>query len=396
MAKGRRGNGEGSIRRRSDGRWEALVSLPDGRRKSLYGKTRQEVARKLAEMLRDISKGLPVPLERLTVAAFLTDWLAMKQLDLRPSTYVNYETQLRRHVIPTIGHLTLTKLTASDLNHMYAETIRKGISPTTVYSHHLILHKALRDAMRADLVSRNVAELDMPPRKAHYEAQTFTVEEARRFLTAIATDRFQALYLLAIMTGMREGELLALTWPMIDLDSGTLHVRATHIKIHGQFHINEPKTSAGRRILLLNDVTIAALSAHHARQLEERRQMKRQGVVWADTSLVFPDEAGQRITPTKFYQGRYQPLLRRTGLPRIRFHDLRHTVATLFLLLGVDATVVANILGHANPRITQALYQHVQPQMQREASMALQRLLTGEPSPPIVDSDPAPDDGQSN
>lgn len=389
MSRGRRGNGEGSIRKRTDGRWEAMVSLPDGRRKSLYGKTRNEVARKLAEVLRDISKGLPVPLERLTVAAFLTDWLSMKQLDLRPSTYVNYETQIRRHILPAIGHLTLTKLTATDLNRMYAESVRGGLSPTTSYSHHLIMHKALKDAMRADLVTRNVAELDSPPRKSHYKARTFTVDEAKRFLTTIATDRFQALYLLAIMTGMREGELLALTWPMIDLHAGTLAVRATHMKIHGQFVISEPKTEAGRRILLLNDVTLAALLEHRQRQQAERQDAAQQGMRWQDAALVFPDEVGARITPTKFYQGRFQPLLRRSGLPRVRFHDLRHTVATLLLLLGVDATVVANMLGHANPSITQSIYQHVQPQMQRDASLALQRLLTGEASPPIVDSDPA-------
>ena len=401
MAKrGRRGNNEGSIHKRKDGRWEAQVSLPDGRRKSLYAPTRAEAAAKMTALLRDLQRGLPVPLERLTVADYLTDWLAMKKLDLRPSTYLNYETRVRVHILPAIGHIPLTKLSAVDLNRMYAASVKAGLSATSVHGHHRILHKALQDAMRSDLVARNVAELDSPPRPPRYEAQTFTVDEARRFLAAIHTDRYQALYLLAIMTGMREGELLALTWPMIDFDTGTLHVRATHVRIHGQFVVTEPKTSAGRRVLFLNDMTRAALVAHRERQHEERAALTAHGGRWGDSLLVFPDEQGQRIAPTTFYGGRFLPLLQRAELPRIRFHDLRHTVATFLLLVGVDATIVANILGHANPRITQTIYQHVQPDMQRDALAALQRLLLPEPAPPIVapivESDPAPENKPDN
>lgn len=384
----RRGNNEGSIRKRADGRWEALVSLPDGGRKSLYGKTRADVARKLAETLRDLAKGLPVPREQLTVEAYLLDWLELSKMRIRPSTWVMYESQLRRNVLPVIGHIALIKLTAMDLNRMYAHSLKAGLSTTTVYGHHLILHKALKDAMRADLISRNVAELDSPPSKRRYEAQTFTPAQARTFLEVIQHDRFQALYLLAIMTGMREGELLALTWPMVDFDGGTLAVRATHVKVHGEFVINEPKTSAGRRILYLNDVSRAALLHHWETQQHERARI---GRGWADASLVFPDELGARISTTKFYQGQFQPLLRRAGLPPMRFHDLRHTAATLLLLVGIDATIVANMLGHASPTITQHLYQHVQPQMQRDASRALERLLIGGA---VIDSDPTSSSSQ--
>src|SRR5690242_7155784 len=121
--RGRRGNNEGSIHKRKDGRWEAQVSLPDGRRKSLYAPTRAEAAAKMTALLRDLQRGLPVPLERLTVADYLTDWLAMKKLDLRPSTYLNYETRVRVHILPAIGHIPLVKLSAVDLNRMYAASV---------------------------------------------------------------------------------------------------------------------------------------------------------------------------------------------------------------------------------------------------------------------------------
>lgn len=372
---GRRGNHEGTIRKRADGRWEAVVSLPDGGRKSLYGKTRGEAAQKMTSLLRDLAHGLPVPRERLTLAAYLTDWLDHKRMDLRESTWIGYEVQIRRYIIPAIGHLPLVKLAAPDLNRLYAASIKRGLSPTTARLQHRILHKALHDAQRADLVPRNVADLDTPPRPAEFTAQTFTVDEARRFLDVIRGDRFYALYLLAIMTGMREGELLALTWPMLDADAGTLVVRATHAWLAGHWVVNEPKTRAGVRPLALNAVTVEALRRHRVQQAAERLQI---GTAWQDNGLIFPNAYGGRISAQRFYRGFYLPLLRRAGLPEIRFHDLRHTVATMLLLLGIDPVIVANMLGHANPSTTQRLYQHVMPEMQRDASNALQRLFFGD------------------
>ena len=372
----KRGNNEGSIRYRADrSLYEARYTAPDGKRHSLYGKTRQEASRKLTEALRNLARGLPVAPERLTLAAYLTGWLETHKVETRESSWRRYEELCRLHIIPALGRIPLQQLTPHDLNRLYADRLKAGLSTTTVHYLHRTLHKALHDAQRADLIARNVAELDSPPRKAEYTPQTFTVEQARAFLAAIRDDRFYALYILAVMTGMREGELLALTWEMVDLDAGTLAVRATHRRMAGRFVVNQPKTAAGRRPLALPPIAVLALRQHRTRQHAERLQL---GAAWSeneDVALVFPNRVGRRIAGDAFYHSYYLPILRRAGLPTIRFHDLRHTFGTLLLLLGVDPKIVSEMLGHSSVTITQNLYQHVMPEMQRDASNALERLL---------------------
>jgi integrase len=158
------------------------------------------------------------------------------------------------------------------------------------------------------------------------------------------------------------------------MDNGVLTVRASQRKMAGRFVINAPKTRAGSRTLALNQVAIAALRAHRAQLASERLQL---GAAWADATLVFPNEAGERMAASTFYRGRFLPLLQRAGLPAIRFHDLRHTFGTLLLLLGIDRKIVSEMLGHASVTITQNLYQHVSAEMQRDASASLERLLFG-------------------
>lgn len=369
----KRGNNEGSLRPHKSGGYEARYTGSDGKQHSLYAKTRAEANRKLTEALRNTARGLPVAPERLTLAAYLTRWLDLEaKLDKRESTWIRYEECCRLHIIPALGRIPLHQLGPQDLNRLYANMLKAGYSPTTVHYQHRTLHKALHDAMRADLVARNVADLDNPPKRTVYEAQTFTQVQARAFLDAIREDRFYALYILAIMTGMRQGELLALTWDALDLDAGTLAVRTSHRRQRGHFTVNAPKTVAGHRPLALASVAVIALRQHRTRQAEERLQL---GAAWADATLVFPNELGARMAGYTFYKGRYLPILRKTGLPEIRFHDLRHTFSTFLLLLGIDPKIVADMLGHASVTITQNLYQHVMPEMQRDASNALERLL---------------------
>lgn len=378
----KRGNNEGSIRYLATKRlYEARYTGADGKQHSLYGKTRADANRRMIEAQRNIARGLPVAPERLTLGRYLTQWLE-EHRGIRESTWIRYEECCRLHIIPALGRISLQQLTPHDLNRLYATMLKDGYSPTTVHYQHRTLHKALKDAMRADLVARNVAELDKPPSRAEYIPQTFTVEQARAFIAAIQADRFYALYILAIMTGMREGELLAITWDALDienLDAGTLAVRASHRRQRGQWYVNQPKTPAGRRPLILHPIAVQALRQHRARQAEERLWL---GAAWqGKDALVFPDEVGRRIAGTTFYHGRYLPVLKRAGLPEIRFHDLRHTFGTLLLLLGIDRKIVSDMLGHSSVTITQNLYQHVQPEMQREASDALARLLFPDAQP---------------
>ncbi len=369
---GKRGNNEGSISKRSDGRWMARVTLPSGERKALYGKTRQEASRKLASALRDKDKGLPIVGEKQTVGQYLVEWLQTIKPTLRESAWLRYEELSRLHIIPALGTAVLSRLTAQQLNALYAAKLKEGLSPSTVNYIHRTLHKALGDAMRADLVQRNIADLDTPPRNAERAMEVFNADQARAFLDAIRGDRLEALYILAITTAIREGELLALRWQDLDLDGGFVQVRSSQRKMKGRFVVNSPKTARGRRKVALTDTAVHALRDHHERQGAERSATMG---AWQDKDLVFPNEIGERMNGITVYRHRFLPLLRRSGLPLIRFHDLRHSSATLLLLLGVHPKVVSEMLGHSSVSITLDLYSHVLPEMQRDATRALDKLL---------------------
>jgi len=225
---------------------------------------------------------------------------------------------------------------------------------------HRILHHALRDATRWNLVSRNVADLVTPPRKARHDFATLSPEQARRFLEAAKGDRLEALYILALTTGMREGELFGLRWADVNFDAGALYL------------VKHLKTSTSRRQVLLVDVAGEALIAHRLRQDEQRGQL---GAAWDDQDLVFPNTVGRPLHPRNFLRRSFYPLLDRAGLPRIRFHDLRHSAATLLLGLGIHPKIVSELLGHSQIGITLDLYSHVTVTMQQEAVRAFEGLL---------------------
>lgn len=371
---GRRGNSEGSITKRPDGRWEARISLEDGKRKSFYAATRQEVARKLAAALRDRDRGLPIVGEKQTVEQYLTQWLDAIQATVEPTTVTKYRRELRLHVISLIGSLPLAKLSAQQVQSVYAAGLAQGLSTTSVRLIHTILHGALKDALRLGLVQRNVADMVDPPRKRHYEMQVLTPEQCRTFLQAVSGNRYEALFVLAVSTGMREGELLALRWRDVDLEAGHLQVRATLKLIDRKLVIEKTKTRHSRRRIALTSQACEALRRHRARQVEERLAL---GPAWDDHDLVFPNAVGRPFDRRGLIRRNFLPTLRKASLPTIRFHDLRHTAATLMLLKGVHPKVVSEMLGHASIAITLDLYSHVLPDMQREAVKAIASVLEG-------------------
>lgn len=372
MSTRRRGHHEGSIFKRKDGRWCAAVSLPGNRRRYIYGKTRQEVARKLTAALRAVQDGLPLPPERLTVARFLQDWLESARPALRPRTWERYEECVRLHIAPLLGKLALARLTPSHLQRLYSQKLEEGLSPTTVFYLHAVLHRALGQAERWGLVARNVASLVTPPRAARQEMKTLSPEEARRFLEAAQGERLYALYVLAITTGMRLGELLALRWRDVDLERGVLRVTATLQKTRDGYLFAEPKTERSRRQVVLSPSAIEALREHRLRLLEERLRL---GDAWEDHDLVFPNEIGRPLDRTNVSHRSFERILKRAGLPRLRFHDLRHTAATLLLGQGVHPKVVADMLGHSTISVTLDLYSHSTPAMHRQAALALEAVL---------------------
>lgn len=384
MAKQRRGNGEGTITQRKDGRWEARVWLADGKRKCYYGETRQEVARKLAEAMRDRDKGLPQQSdERLRLSTFLSEWLDGKRATLRPRTWTRY-CELLAHVQTALGSQKLTRITPRELQRFYSDLQAEkpegaGLSPTTAHHVHSALRQALASAERQGLLARNPADLVDAPRMRQTEMHTLDLQQSRTLLEAARDDRLEGLYALALTTGMRQGELLALRWRDVDLDAHHLQVRGTLAWRTGQgFSIGQPKTKRSRRRIDLDAEAVAALRRHKARQAEERLAA---GALWGSEShwpdLVFTSEIGGPLDARNLAQRSFNRLLKRADLPIIRFHDLRHTAATLMLLQGINAKIVSERLGHSSVGITLDRYSHVLPSMQRDAAQVIGKALFG-------------------
>jgi integrase len=368
----KRGNGEGSVYRLADGRWVAAVTSPAGKRRVWYGKTRQEAASKLTAALKLIQDGLPIPTERTTAERFLSDWLQAIRPSLRPRTWTRYEQYVRVHALPEIGKLALSKVTPQSIQKLYARRLDAGASTTTVNHLHAVPHRAFGQAARWGLIARNPADLVDPPRNRHHEMATFSPDQAKGFLKAAEGDRLEALCVVALTTGMRQGELLALRWRDVDLDGARVHIRANLQRTGEGLVFAEPKTRGSRRQVRLAEVAVGALRRHRTAQLAERLRL---GPAWEDNDLVFANEVGCPIEATNLLRRSFRRVLERAGLPRIRFHDLRHSAATLLLGRGIHPKIVAELLGHADVGMTLRVYSHVTPDMQGQAPRAFDALL---------------------
>jgi integrase len=371
MTARRRGKGEGSIyRRASDGRWVAALIMYDGRRVVRRASSRKDAAAKLELLLKARAEGQALAADRST-AAFLTDWLAVVRNTVALGTFERYEQYVRVHAIPALGRIRLGRLTPQHFQRLYQEKLAAGLSPTVSHLH-TVLHGAFAEAVRWGLLSRNVVALVRPPRKVHVEVVALTVEEARALLAAAAGTRFEVLFVLALKTGMRRGELLALRWEDVDLDKGVLQVRGTLRRTREGLTIGTPKTAASRRRVVLSPSSVAALRGHRARQQQERQAA---GDLWQDFGLVFPNTLGRPMEPRCLLSDVYRPLLKRAGLPPVTFHALRHTAATLLLAEGEHPKVVQELLGHAQVSITLDRYSHMTPRLMSNAAALMDRLL---------------------
>ena len=372
----------GSVRRRGAG-WEYLYRELDPvtgkatRLRSKAGfKTRAEAETALRAVLSAMDGGHYVSPTGLTLREFVEGmWLPAIVPTIRSSTHYSYARNMRLHVLPTLGGWLLQSLDPSAINRMYAELLRSGrrdgtpagLSPRSVRYVHCILHRALKDAVRWQLLSRNVADLADPPRQSAVlrpEVQTWTGSTVAEFLTLSRGDRLLAAWLLLATTGMRRGEVLGLRWADVDFALRKLAVRQTLIAVAHEPEFGSPKTAKGRRVVALDTGTLAALRAHRALQSGERLAM---GEGWSDYGLVFTYADGRAIHPERFSR-EFARRVERFGLPHIRLHDLRHTWATLALEAGVHPKVVSERLGHANISITLDTYSHVSPVMHADAA----------------------------
>lgn len=374
---GKRGQNEGSIFKRTDGRWCAQVNLGyvNGKRKRkyFYGETRREVQEQLTSTLRDVQQGNPVTTERLSVGQYLDRWMEDSvRPTVSPRSYVTYRQIVRNHFIPAFGRVSLAKLTAHRVQVYLNAELAAGRSPRTVAHGLGVLRIALNQAVRWNLVARNVALLVLPPRAPRYEVRPLTPDQARVFLDVIKGDRLEALYTVAVAVGMRQGEIFGLQWQDIDLDEGTLTVRHQLQRIDGKAQLVEPKSVRSRRVVALPAVAVTALRRHQARQTEERLVA---GSSWQEWGLVFASKIGTPLT--KNLTATFQRLLRDAGLPRQRFHDLRHTCASLLLAQGVHPRLVMETLGHSQIGVTMNTYSHVIPALRRSVADEMEALLTG-------------------
>ncbi|HEX6349873.1 MAG TPA: tyrosine-type recombinase/integrase [Candidatus Dormibacteraeota bacterium] len=372
---GRRGHGEGSIHRRPDGRWEARVDLGwqggHRARKSIYGATRQEVSRKLQQALRERELGTLRAGEQPRLADFLEGWLTSARPGLAAKSYIAYELYARRHIIPELGHLRLDRLRPEHVQGLIDRKLAEGLSPQTVVHIRGILRRALNRALRFGLVGRNVVTLTDPPRLDRKQVAPLEPDQARAFLEAVRGDRMEALYVLALTTGLRQGELLGLTWSGLDAVTGEVRVSQALQRVHGELRFVAPKTAKSRRSVTLPEIALDALRGHRARQAEDRLLA---GSDWKESDLVFTTRRGTPLEPRNATRG-FKRLLRRARLPNIRFHDLRHSFATLLLIQGASPRVVMEMLGHSQIALTMNTYSHVIPAMQREAAARLDALL---------------------
>lgn len=365
----RRGNGEGSIYKRADGRWEAAISV-NGKRRRYYGKTREDVRQILVQALHARETGSLTTGKSETVAAFLTRWL--EDLQVRPSTAVGYRRTVEQRIIPVIGHVPLQRLRPEHVNALLREHA-KTLAPQSVHHIRAILRTALNRAVRWNLITRNPAALADPPRVEQYEAAFLTVPQARAFLEAAKGERLEALYTVALSLGLRQGEALGLRWSDVDLEGRTLQVRKAMQRIPGQgYQFVEPKTKLSRRLLPLPESVVRALRAHRTRQIAERLAT---GAEWQDHDLVFSTAVGRPLAGSTVVTGSFRRICQRASAPAgLRYHDLRHSCASLLLAQGIPARTVMEFLGHSTLAMT-TRYQHVASELMGEAARAMDQAL---------------------
>ncbi len=373
----RRGHGEGSIYQRKDnGLWCTVVDLGwvDGKRKRkyLYGKTRKEVSEKLKVVLRDQQRGVPIAAERQTVAHFLNTWLADRvKLNNRPKTYQSYSHLVRLHIIPTLGKTHLSKLSVQDVQGLLTRKRADGLSPRTVQYIRAVLRMALAQALKWGLVAQNVAALTDAPKVERYVTRPLTAAQAHTLLQAARGDRLETLYRVALSLGLRQGEALGLRWEDVDLGGPTLRVAVSLQLVGGKLQLTAPKTPTSCRTLPLPAALVTALRAQRVRQLEDQLLA---GARWQEHGLVFTTRWGTPISPRNLVRS-FKRLLGRAGLPDMRFHDLRHSCASLLAAQGVLARVAMEVLGHASIQTTQNIYTHVFDDAKRQAADVMERLF---------------------
>ncbi|MBV9691594.1 MAG: site-specific integrase [Ktedonobacteraceae bacterium] len=364
---------KGSVYQRKDGRWVAQFYLETGKKKYFYCKTEKDAYAALRKALHEQERGTLATGPQQTLKVYLEQWLEqVHRPTVRLSTYNLYRIVLDKHLTPCLGHIQLQRLTPQHVQAFYVSKLREGLSAKRVRAFHALLHMALDNAVKWNLIARNVCDVVTPPVPRQHEIQPLDQEQAKRFLQAVHNHKLEALLTMALVTGMRRGELLGLHWQDIDLETGSVQIRRSVNRVGGfGLQESEPKTAKGRRKIILPSFVREVLQRHRTRQQEARVKA---GAQWQGKEIVFSNMYGGYIDPSNL-QKDFKRILKEAELPNMRFHDLRHSAATLLLGMGVNPKIVQELLGHSTISMTMDIYSHVLPSMQQEAMGKLDDLF---------------------
>lgn len=367
-----RGRNEGSLSQRASGAWRAQVSQK-GARISRDFRSKADAVAWLRMMMSNIDRGFQIRGSTITVSEYLEGWLETHRQSIKTRTAYQYEGLIKNHVTPHIGELRLRDLNLSVIEGFYSNLLNSGVGPRTIKITSNVLHKAFEKAVRYGLLFNNPVHGATLPSYHCKEMKILDRAQVGIFLKAAKESPHYALYYLAISTGMRLGELLGLKWADIDLETGILHVlRQKQYSPGDGFVLVEPKTNAGRRTIRIGDGSVQVLRQHFENQKGLREQMKKR---WVEMDLVFSNSFGRPGDASNIRLD-FNKVLISAGLPKIRFHDLRHTAASLLLNNRIPVIVVSNMLGHSKPSVTLDIYAHVLSEMQGEAARVMDKLIT--------------------
>ena len=372
MANKIRGRNEGSLYLRDNGHWRAQVSH-QGQRISRDFPIKAEAQGWLRQMQNELARGFDYMGSKTLLADYLDAWIQSCQLSLRPNTVKNYKSNIRNHIKPHIGKICLKDLKTSTIEGFYAALLTNGVGVRTIRHTHSTLHRAFERAVEQGLLIRNPAHNANLPRMKHNEMQVWDETQIGIFLVAAKDSPNEALFHLAIVTGMRQGELIGLKWSDLQWTSGSLYIKRQVQYVPGEsWSFVEPKTQAGRRTIKVGESTL-----HILRIQQENLRHKKTALAerWQDYDLMFPSSVGSPIHPSNLRLD-FNRVLENAGLPKIRFHDLRHTAASLMLNHNVPILVASKRLGHSKPSVTLDIYGHLYQEMQGEAARIMDELVT--------------------
>ena len=389
---------KGYMRQRSKGKWE--ITIDTGRDPSTGKRlrhfetvngTKRNAEAHLAELMVTIEKGAYIKPKRIKVGEWLQDWIdSYVEIHCSRRTKGSYSTEIHRHMIPHLGEIALGQLQPQHIQNYYGYALTKGrvdgkggLSPRTVEYHHRILSEALSHAVKIGLIVRNVVDAVDPPHPRRKAIQTLGVADIPRFLKSARESPYYALFSTALFTGMRLGELLGLRWRDVDLRLASLSVVQALYKRSGVCEIIKPKSTASQRRVALSPTLVVILQQHRATQEAQRILIGKQ---LDEEDLVFAYTDGRPLDPGTVTHA-FSKVLTKAGVPHMRFHDLRHTHATLMLKADVHPKIVSERLGHANIGITLDTYSHVVPGLQEVAAQRFEEIFDKQPLQVILSSE---------